>query len=254
MVVTCPNCTTKFNLPDNLASEGAKLRCSVCKHVFNCDQASPTSLNLDNELGAEQNDFISFSESKKKPKRGFGKLGWLALSLVVIAGVLAGVLFTPYGAALKSFSSAQLTSLWGEKPVQDPADLVRLIALRGVRQYNVSNEKLGNISVIEGKAVNGFPTPRELIRLEGALYDAAGSVLVAKQQLAGTMVSLFQLQVLGEQELEQALANKIDILSNNTNVMPGAEVPFMIVFYNPPDNAAEFGVKIIDAKIPPAAK
>ena len=137
---------------------------------------------------------------------------------------------------------------------QDPVDLVKNIALRGVRQYNISNEKLGNISVVEGKVVNGFNQPRELIRIEASLYDAAGNALVSKQQLAGTSLSLFQLQVLGEQELEQALANKIDIMATNTNVLPGGEVPFMVVFYSPPDNAAEYGVKVIDARIPPENK
>lgn len=99
-----------------------------------------------------------------------------------------------------------------------------------------------------------MPEPRELIRIEAALYDAEGKTLVSKQQLAGGRVSLFQLQMLGEQELEQALTSKIDIMSNNTNVAPGGEVPFMVVFYNPPDNAAEYGVKIIDARIPPKKK
>ena len=28
----------------------------------------------------------------------------------------------------------------------------------------------------------------------------------------------------------------------------------MVVFYGPPDNAAEYGVKIIDAQIPPVGK
>ena len=134
---------------------------------------------------------------------------------------------------------------------QDPVALVKNIALRGVRQYNISNEKLGNISVVEGKVVNGFNQPRELIRIEASLYDSAGNALVSKQQLAGTSLSLFQLQVLGEQDIEQALANKIDIMATNTNVLPGGEVPFMVVFYSPPDNAAEFGVKVIDARIPP---
>ena len=131
-----------------------------------------------------------------------------------------------------------------------PVELVKNIALRGVRQYNISNEKLGNISVVEGKVVNGFNQPRELIRIEASLYDSAGNALVSKQQLAGTSLSLFQLQVLGEQDIEQALANKIDIMATNTNVLPGGEVPFMVVFYSPPDNAAEFGVKVIDARIP----
>ncbi len=125
---------------------------------------------------------------------------------------------------------------------------VRLIELRNVRQYNVSNEKIGKISVIEGSIVNGFDSPRELIRIEANLYDAEGRVLVTKSVLAGTSASLFQLQVLGEQELEQALSNSIDILANNSNVQPGGVVPFMVLFYNPPADAVEFGVKVVDAR------
>jgi len=62
------------------------------------------------------------------------------------------------------------------------------------------------------------------------------------------------LQVLGEQELETALNNKIEILTNNTNVPPGGEVPFMVVFYNPPASVAEFGVKVVEARTPPESK
>ncbi len=35
MIVTCPNCTTKYNLADEkIASEGIKVRCSKCSHQF----------------------------------------------------------------------------------------------------------------------------------------------------------------------------------------------------------------------------
>ena len=105
--------------------------------------------------------------------------------------------------------------------------------------------------VFEGKVVNGFNSPREFIRVEGTLYDKDGKALLSKEQLAGTSVSFFQLQVLSEKELEQALANKIDVLTHNTNVAPEGEVPFMVVFYNPPEDAVEFGLKVSDAKLPP---
>lgn len=254
MIVTCPNCGTKFNLPEEMARPGAKLRCSVCKHVFNLpDGAIPEepSLRMDTPkkrtYSAEPDPTSAPAPRAASPKRSHKGL-FITLLLLALAG----------GAAYGTWSYTTLLdgvkALLEPQPEQNPTDLVRLIALRGVRQYNINNEKIGNISVIEGKTVNGFPEPRELIRVEASLYDAAGNVLVSKQQLAGTSVSLFQLQVLGEQELEQALANKIDILTNNTNVAPGGEVPFMVVFYNPPDNATEFGVKVIDARLPPAKK
>lgn len=235
MIVTCPNCLTKFNFPDNQAKPNTKLRCSVCKYVFPLIQE---------EQNLSLNSVKSLDSPKKKKKWSFTKKLLLLLSiLTIIAGCYAWFTFPQ----VKNIAQRFLSS---EKK-EEPTDLISLIALRDVVQYNINNEKLGNVSVIEGKVVNGFSEPRELIRLEASLYDKNGKLLISKEQLAGTTVSLFQLQVLGEQELERALTNKIDILANNTNIPPKGEVPFMIVFYNPPDNAAEFGVKIIDACLPP---
>lgn len=42
MKVECPNCQTKFNLPDDMVGpDGANVRCSLCKHVFHVDAPTP---------------------------------------------------------------------------------------------------------------------------------------------------------------------------------------------------------------------
>lgn len=245
MIVTCPNCTTRFNLPDEVVKPRAKLRCSVCKYVFNMPD-DIASLGSQPPIDAFRRSDLQMQGKRKSGGALKGAVITLIILLVLGCGAYGVWTWTPWADGMKQLMKAE--------PEENTAEMVRLIALRGVRQYNINNEKSGNISVIEGKTVNGFPEPRELIRVEASLYDADGLQLVSKQQLAGTSVSLFQLQVLGDQELEQALSNKIDILSNNTNVQPGGEVPFMVVFYNPPDNATEFGVKVIDARLPPTKK
>ena len=248
MIVSCPNCSTKFNLPDDRVQPGAKLRCSVCKHIFDApepeqeaagpDKKNKLDLSLDFEGAADA------SAPGRAPKKKWGKKALvLALVLAAIGGAgFAAWRYTPHFTSFFQSAPAQ------QAPVED---LISRIALRDVRQYTVNNDKTGPVSVIEGKAVNGFPAARELIRIEASLYDKDGKVLVSKQQTAGPSLSQFQLQGLGEQELEQALSNKISILSANTNVPQGGEVPFMIVFYKPPENAAEFGVKIVEARKPP---
>ena len=51
MIVTCPNCSTKFNLPETQAAPGAKLRCSVCKHVFQLsDGVKPAEIRMEPDL------------------------------------------------------------------------------------------------------------------------------------------------------------------------------------------------------------
>lgn len=235
MEVKCPQCASRFNLPDAAARPGAKLRCAVCKTVFALPApggagASPAA------AGAAR------KETRKEPlpefshKRGGHRRLWLALLLVLmLAGAGAGGYFYFFTRETPPSEA-------------DIAKKVELLTMRNVRQYNVLNEKVGKVFVIEGRVVNEFPEPKELISLEGAIYDKDKKPLAVKKQLAGTQLSLFQLQVLSEKEMESFLNNKVEILTNNTNVLPGAEVPFMILFYDPPDDVAEFGVKIVDVK------
>lgn len=321
MIVICPSCSTKYNLPDDRARPGAKLKCTLCKSVFPIESATPPSdgapdfdsvmgnaglggpdaafggdapaqpsgdmpgdtpatgngaeldhgpfdvtVNPDadpaaarkrgraDDDGPDVSDIIGsmkgYNLDDAPPAVPPKKYGW-----PVIAGFVAVLLAVGVAVTLR------LTGFWpGEKPVETPPPVVngteqiKNIALRNYRQYYVNNEKVGQVAVIEGKVVNNFASPRELIKIEASLYDAAGAAVVTKQQLCGVTVSLFQLQVLGEQELETALNNKIEILTNNTNVPPGGEVPFMVVFYNPPASVAEFGVKVVEARTPPESK
>lgn len=136
-----------------------------------------------------------------------------------------------------------------QKP--EEAAKVKDIMLQNVRQYYVSNEKAGQLFVIEGKAVNNFKAPKEMVKLEASLFDEKGATLASKEELAGNTVSLFQLQVMTRDELKNALASQVGVLTNNTNIAPSGEVPFMMVFFDPPEAVKEFGVKVVDVKDPP---
>lgn len=223
MEINCPSCSSKFNLPDKLAKPGAKLRCTVCKTVF----------QLPGEPRAPLDKPLPMPARKKG-----GALKWILAVCALLALACAGA-----GGWYYFLRPSP------PPPVQeDVAKKVEMLTMRNVRQYNLLNDKIGKIFVIEGKVVNEFPEPKELIELEGAIYDNERKPIEAKRQLAGSQLSLFQLQVLNEKEMESFLNNKMEILANNTNVQPGGEVPFMILFYDPPENVSEFGVKIVDAR------
>ena len=125
------------------------------------------------------------------------------------------------------------------------AQRVSMLTMRNVRQYYVKNEKVGEVCVIVGDVRNEFPQPKALIRVEAAIYDKNKRPLAVKQQLAGPQLSSFQLEVLGEKEMESFLQSSADIYIRNSNVPQGGEVPFMVLFYGPADEVAEFGVRIV---------
>ncbi len=137
-----------------------------------------------------------------------------------------------------------------QPPAQTQAERTKSISLKNVRQYYVTNEKVGQIFVVDGKAGNDFTTPKEMIRVEASIYDAQGNVLVAKKQICGNTLSHFQLQVQTLDEIEKGLNAEVGILTNNTFIKPGMDVPFMLIFANPPESLKEFGITVIGAEDP----
>ena len=135
-------------------------------------------------------------------------------------------------------------------PGESPADRVRNIVLKNVKQYYVANEKTGNLFVVEGKAVNQFSGPKERIKVEVVLYDGTSNVLASQAFLCGNVLSQFQLQVQTRPEIEEGLKSDVGILSNNTFIRPGASTPFMAVFFEPPSGVKEFLVKVVDVGDP----
>jgi len=135
-------------------------------------------------------------------------------------------------------------------PGESPADRVRNIVLKNVKQYYVANEKTGNLFVVEGKAVNQFTTPKERIKVEVVLYDGTGNVLTSQAFLCGNLLSQFQLQVQTRPEIEEGLKSEVGVLSNNTFIRPGSSTPFMAVFFDPPTGVKEFLVKVVDVGDP----
>lgn len=189
-----------------------------------------------------------------KPRRGKGRriaLAALAVLLLLGAG-LAGVWqFAPQylnlalpGAGAGLGQGDEQTAV----PAAELAEQVKKISLEGIKQYYVENDKAGRLFVIQGKAVNLFEGPRELIAVEASLFDAQNQELATRRLTCGNTLDLFQLQVLGQPEIDAALENEAGIGANNINVQPGQGVPFMIVFFAPPDGLAEFNVKVVAAK------
>lgn len=282
MIITCRRCSTKFRLDDVLVSPLAKAKCTFCGNIFvmadGMDNADFQAAIDAKENAAPENVVVEAESSKKaveailkdgdlydmdKPGKKRKKMGaavWVVLVVFLFLAVGAGVyLFDPLGwrsspdagqTAAAEDKAGQSARPESDNLITDPEALAN-ITLLDVKQYYVNNDKLGDrLFVIEGNVVNNFPTPVDLIRVEATLLDQDKNVVVSNQQFCGISVSYFQLQVLTEKELTEALSNKLEVLAKNTNVQTGAKVPFIFVFRSIPEAVSAFGVKVIEAQKP----
>lgn len=290
MLINCPNCQSKYRIAEeDINPEGSRVRCSFCRHIFTIrpedadlepeeqqaeqssgqppreETASETAeeevttkeqfeSDLEDWENQAENEFdhpLQIEIESEQISKSGSKLLWLVSGILVVLLVGGGYFLLPQLQQILPFLDSAPDK---EEPVQKeaaPEAEVKDIELQNVRQYFVNNEKIGELFVIEGKAVNNFSKPKELIKIKAQLYDQTGQSLTSKTFMCGNTVSLFQLQVLQKEELHSALNAKAGILSNNTNLAPGEGVPFMVVFYNPSEEVKEFGLKVVQAKNPP---
>lgn len=286
MLITCPKCSTIFNLPDEKARPLRKARCSFCSNIFvladgmddeafgeiSINQNPPDSppneeAEQDSHLSSILSEGSDYDVDSVKPKKTNKLLpiilGSILLVIIALAAfVYLGRLDTDTSTVLTDPEltdvateqvSANATSHPTDSMLPPDDSHVKDIIFQDTNQYFVNNEKLGRIFVVEGKVVNNYKTPRELIKIEASLLDEAGTPVATKQQFCGITLTMFQLQVLSQADMDKALSNNIEILANNLNIQPGGAVSFMIVFINPPPSISTLFLKILDAKESPAS-
>ena len=198
--------------------------------------------------GPSAEDSLDSPGTAPKKSAKSGSTGLIAgLVVLLLACALGGIYFLKPGLLGLGPAAPGTTAA---TPEAAPREGAAQIALENVRQYFVPNEKEGQLFIIEGKAVNRFPEARELIRIKASLFDSQGSEVATQEFMCGNVVSLYQLQVSTRADIEAALTAKVGILTNNTNIQPGASVPFMAVFFKTPDSVEEFGLEVIQSSVP----
>jgi hypothetical protein len=206
--------------------------------------------------GAAQLD-LDKPARKKKKKRGV--FGWFLL-LLLLLGLGGGGAVWYLDIDVNQYIPAKwrqyipteylnmVKDLIPKSKPKEQVEDIKNITLKDLRQYYVSNENAGKIFVVEGSAVNRFEVPKRGITVRVSLFDEKGKELISKKRICGNTLSYFQLQVMSRAEIESELTAESGILATNYNVEPGEGVLFMVVFFEPPDNVAEFGVKVLEAK------
>ena len=232
MIIQCERCQTKFKLDDERVPEGgAKARCSKCQHTFVI--VKPTTETLEGLKGEDEE-----VKSGRFPLKSMVAL----LVLFVVFGGGAFLYWDKLGEInwkVFSISMSSLRDYLGSKISPDGNTILPKSQLRG---YYIDNINAGRIFVIEGKAINNSSETKGFIKVKGALFDSMGNKLAETEVYCGNILSGEELMELEADQINYRLNSHGGDPPVNMNIPPQKSIPFMVVFFDLPEDIKKFSV------------
>lgn len=259
MIVQCERCQTKFKLNDERVPEGrAKARCSKCQYIFVIEKPLVPGMETVEGLKVKEEPLTipkeveeGFDEFLAKPEEGKEEVRprrfplKSMVALLVLFVVLGGGVFLYWDKLgeinWKIFRMPNLKDYFGSRISPDGNTILPKSQLRG---YYIDNINAGRIFVIEGKAINNSSEAKGFIKVKGTLFDSMGNKLAEREVYCGNMLSGEELMELGADQINYLLNNPGGDPSVNLNIPPRKSIPFMVVFFDLPEDIKKFSIKI----------
>jgi len=118
--------------------------------------------------------------------------------------------------------------------------------VKNVIGYFESGAASPRILVIKGQVTNLSKVGKSGIRVHAALLDSADQVLGETVVYAGNVVPTARLKTGTRAALEKAVANPLGERLSNMDVLPGKTVPFMVLFFDAPENIDSYRLEARD--------
>ena len=118
-----------------------------------------------------------------------------------------------------------------------------------VKERFTKNWILGDLFVIQGTVVNKYEHPISRVKVRGKILNTDGKVLDEAESYCGNLLTDEELGNLTEKEIAEELSIQIGSDISNDSIAPEGEIPFMIVFTNPPKEAEEFIVELVNRQL-----
>ena len=273
MIVTCPECLTKFRLEEERIPEGgARARCSKCQHLFQVQKPAPPEESFFSQ-GEFPGEFSGLEKDKGPSRSLIFRWKWAVLGLIVI--VIAGGAILYLRSDRAKGKGSQPFSWIGSYLSQKAATLKKasssipflkkyfgmgdqtegFFSLEKVKGYYLENSNLNKIFVVEGEAVNHWKESRSFTKVKGTLLDSKGNKVREQEAYCGNILSEKDLKEMSRGAIEKSLSSQFGISFSNVNILPNKSVPFMIAFLDlPPEGLQGQSAPAITGKAGEAAQ
>jgi predicted Zn finger-like uncharacterized protein len=127
----------------------------------------------------------------------------------------------------------------------DPGNIHITLLEDAIKGEFVDNKTAGRVFVIKGKVRNDYPDMRNFVQVKGILYHKNGDVAREETVFCGNMLSATELQTLGKGPVKRELNNRFGDNKSNFRVPRGKALPFMLAFFDIPQDLGEFSVEVV---------
>ncbi|MDO9530082.1 MAG: DUF3426 domain-containing protein [Syntrophales bacterium] len=185
-------------------------------------------------------------KEREKTKKHLWAPGKVLAYIVIVILVLGGVymyLFPQMGKEVLDQVSRYMSTDTPEKKDKSIDVKVGSVNFVDVKERLIKNFILGDILVIQGTVVNKYEHSISKVKVRGKILNAAKEVLDEVEFYCGNLLTDEELGHLTGKEIAEELSIQIGSDISNDNIAPEGEIPFMIVFTNPPKEAVEFIVE-----------
>lgn len=185
----------------------------------------------------------------ERPRVGKRLLVTLSACFVLFCASLALMLgYRLLGGTFRFETGAAQVAAWVNRLLGlEPAEKGS-IQLSDLNGYFVTRGKETRIFVVEGKATNRLKAPCSFLRVSGTLFDEKGEVTARETGYCGNVLNVRELQSYSQKAIRERLSNAYGTTLSNLNLEPDQSLPFMLVFFDPPANIAEYSVEVLDYK------
>jgi predicted Zn finger-like uncharacterized protein len=171
------------------------------------------------------------------PPRG-PSIALLVFLLIVLAG--GGVyltFFDPEQRSLHALSSAVEYFRSGENKSVPPFKVEKLAG------FYETGGRAGKRYVVQGMITPQGQKKTSGIRVRAELLDKNKQTIAEKTAYAGNVIPA--LNSADREKIETAMANRFGDKLSNVDISPGHSVPFMVVFFDPPEGVEEYRVEAL---------
>jgi predicted Zn finger-like uncharacterized protein len=184
----------------------------------------------------------SHAESPPRPASSTARIAAAFLAVLVLAGI--GYFgFTPSGRKTVETVAPGAAALVGGKPA---ATREAAYDVRNVIGYYDTVAGGRRVLVIKGQVTNLSANEKSGIRVFAKILDNAEKALAEQAVYAGNVIPGERLRKIGPEGAAKILENRFGEGLANMNVGPGKSVPFMVVFFDAPENIDSYRLEARD--------